>query len=798
MDTRQHFSQRIEPMNVIKSRAIPALAVIALISLCVAAPPPAQAAKKVTIAVVRDGPTEMNDIIDKIRPELDHLVGAAHDVTFDTSEQYDAQWDPGRIRSVIEAAMNNRSVDIVVGVGALVSTEAAKPDVRLTKPFVSASLLDGDIPRLEFADDRTLKDNLCLVVQSQRTDTEVAVVKRFVNPQRMHLVMSAEAVEFVPDIRQAIDSYGEQIGVEILIVPVSDDWTPAIEQIGADAELVFFERTPRLTRAERAAFVEALNGRSVPTFSGDGPEDLEIGMLATNRKDMTQSLVRRVALNLFQLITGSTTDDLPVVLIADAQLTINGRTAAEIGFALSFEARVLGTVLHPEALEADADTLDLRYVLTMADTGNVNLSISNQEVQTVLRSKQVNRSPLLPQLGVGANYISLDNNIVGSIFPERWARGNVGLSQMIFDDQLISDFRSAGREYEAAVFQNESNRLDVYLGAEAAYLLYVQTRLMYGIALNNLRLTEGNLEIARMRVQVGHSGRDEVFRWTAELNRQRTLVMDIESVMETQRIELNRILGVGLGKRWRPEPLYEDEDWFVTLREKLGFALETQAHFSLFTEATVELALANSPERQFLLMNLEAEGIQLGQRKRSFIVPRVFLDMNYNYNFWQSPDQPELGDHFYDFRVTAELPLFEGTRRVYDMQLSKSLIRELEYRLELADQLVEQRARQSMRQLQASLPNIDYSKLAAENARKNFDVVRDKYANGIVNITDLISAQTAAFVADQDALVALYTFLLDSADFQRAVSFFPQTKSQAERDEFANTVRAKMEAQETQ
>jgi outer membrane protein TolC len=676
--------------------------------------------------------------------------------------------------------------------------EAIKQDLRLTKPFVSATLLDGDMPKVEFGEDKTLKDNLSLSVQSQRTDTEVDVIKKLVSPTRAHVVVSQEIFASTPEGEAAYDAYSKEIGVELIPVLVSTDWKPVLDGLGPDVELLFFQHTPRLSRAERAAFVEAINERKIPTFSGDGPQDLEIGMLATNRPDMDQQLVRRVAINLFQLITGSSTDDLPVLLIADSQLTINGRTAAKIGFGLSFEAMVLGKVLHPEALELHADSLSLRDVLAMADTGNIDLSISNQEVVTTLRGKQVIRSPLFPQIGAGADYIGLDNNMVGTLFPDQWARANLNLSQMIFDDELISDFRSAGREYDAAMFQNESDRLDVYLGAEAAYLTYVQTRLLYGIAMRNLRLTEGNLEIAKMRVEVGHSGRDEVYRWTAELNKQRTFVMDIESVMETQRIELNRILGIDLGKRWRPEAMDESTDWFVLLTQGFGFALETQSNYDRFTEAAVEVALEQSPEIKFLQLNLEAEGIQLGQRKRSFIVPKVFLDMSYNYNFWQSPDVPELGDNFYDIRVVATLPLFQGTQRVYDMQLSKSLIIELERKLKLADQLVEQRTRNSLRQLQASHPNLGYSRVAADNARKNFDVVRDQYANGIVNITDLISAQTAAFTAEQDALVSLYTFLLDSADFQRAVSFFPIAKSPAEIEQFTNNLRARFQDQESQ
>lgn len=780
------------------SRATPSFVLIGVLAACVLATlNGAVAARKVTVAVVRDGPTEMNEIVGQIGPELEHLTGSDFEVTFDTSDEYDAGWDKGRVVQVVNRALRNRNVDIVVGIGWLVSQYAARPDVELNKPFVSATLIDGRLSGLEYGKDRKLKDNLSLVLQPQRTDAEVELAYRLIRPERVHVVLDQATYESIPGYDDLLSAYGRELGFGLVPVPVADDWNQALEALGSDVDVVFFDSTPRLPRSERAAFVEALNERNIPTFSGVGPRDLEIGMLATNRRDMTQALVRRVALNIFQLLTGYSTGDLPVMLVSDTRLVINGKTAAKIGFSLTFEARVLGTLLHPEALESMADSLAVRTALTMADTGNIDLSISRQEAQTTMRVKQVDRSPLLPQLGVGADYLGVDNAFVGTFLPDQWARANLRLSQMVFDDRLISQFRSAGREYEAATYRTASDRLDVFQFVLSAYLSYVRSRLLYGISLENLRLTEGNLEIAKMRVDVGHSGRDEVYRWTAELNRQRTGVMDLESLVEMRRIALNRALGVSLGKRWRPQLIDENSYWFELIQDEFAFALESQVNFDRFTDATVDIAMEYSPERKFLLSNMEAEQIRMGQRKRSFIVPKVFLDLSYNYNFWQSPDQPELGDNFYEVRVTAELPLFEGTRRVYDVKLSESLLRELDRRLLLTDQLVEQRTREALRQIQASLPNIEYSTLAAENARKNFDVVRDQYTNGIVNITDLISAQTASFSADQDALIALYNFLQDVVDFQRAMSFFTDTKNPAEIDQFVEQVRQRMNSQET-
>jgi outer membrane protein TolC len=94
--------------------------------------------------------------------------------------------------------------------------------------------------------------------------------------------------------------------------------------------------------------------------------------------------------------------------------------------------------------------------------------------------------------------------------------------------------------------------------------------------------------------------------------------------------------------------------------------------------------------------------------------------------------------------------------------------------------------------LEASFPNIKYSRDAAKNARLNFEVVRDKYANGIVNITDLLEAQTASLNAQLQAVSAMYNFLIDLTEFQRSLAFFKDAKSEEEIQTFLQTIQESM------
>jgi outer membrane protein TolC len=84
--------------------------------------------------------------------------------------------------------------------------------------------------------------------------------------------------------------------------------------------------------------------------------------------------------------------------------------------------------------------------------------------------------------------------------------------------------------------------------------------------------------------------------------------------------------------------------------------------------------------------------------------------------------------------------------------------------------------------MESSFPSIRFAQDAAENARRNFELVQDKYAQGLVNVTDLLEAQTVSFAADQNAVAATYVFLIDLLTFQRSISWFEYEHTQEERD----------------
>jgi outer membrane protein TolC len=186
---------------------------------------------------------------------------------------------------------------------------------------------------------------------------------------------------------------------------------------------------------------------------------------------------------------------------------------------------------------------------------------------------------------------------------------------------------------------------------------------------------------------------------------------------------------------------------------------------------------------RFLRRQVESRGLQLEQRKRRWWLPSFWADFSYDYEIARSPELPELDRGVYQVQVQGVYPLFEGGARSREIKRVDSEVRRLGHQLEQARQLVERRTRTSFELMRASFPIVKLNRMAAESARKNLVVVQDKYADGLVNVTDLISAQVEAFRATSAAAAANYVFLLDLLAYQRALSWFEATKTPDERTE---------------
>ena len=79
---------------------------------------------------------------------------------------------------------------------------------------------------------------------------------------------------------------------------------------------------------------------------------------------------------------------------------------------------------------------------------------------------------------------------------------------------------------------------------------------------------------------------------------------------------------------------------------------------------------------------------------------------------------------------------------------------------------------QAIYDLTESYPRIFLTREATENAKKNLEVISDKYSRGLIDIITLIDAQNEYFTQNLEAAIAKFDYLADMVNLQRAISWF--------------------------
>ena len=773
------------------TRIILTLAILATAAVPAGAAVPAK--ESIVVAVVRDGAPAGEDIVPAIEAELARHLPSGTTVEFKARSSFGGDWDPARVQAAVEAALEDPETHILLVTGLM--TTAAAGRMTPVKPVVSSFPQRADLFRLPYSEeDRSQGENLSFVVIPQRALQELETFRSLIPFETLHIALDPAELVAVEDLREQIAALEERLGATIEIAEIASDAGAFLSGVSQNVEALYVTQLPRLSESERSQLFEGLRERQIPSFSSVAHKDVDRGALMALSPDNSEQLVRRVALNLSRVIRGESTGDLPVFLTASTRLLINAETAVAIDYRPDRQTRMFAQFLHPDALEGRVESLVLGDAMRLAEEQNIALSIQDSLVESSEKDAAIARSVLLPQLYADVSHLETDAALgisSAGLVTDGATRGLVSLQQVIWDDRFRSNYKSAKRLAGSVAEDRESARLDVLADAGRAFFGLALAEALYEVQLDNLHLSQDNLELSRLREQVGYSGRDEVFRWEAVVADNRSLLFRSNQMVETTRIALNQILNVDQERRWRPEGIEVDPDVFHFLDGGLTSAFFQQGDRAGTHAVFTEIALENSPEASAVREVIAAQGMELKRARRAWFMPALYLGGSYATEI-EEGDMAIAGfeDDVATFTLNFSYPIAQGGLKGSEIAKAEIDAEALQRELRLVEQLVEQRTRTALGQVENSFPRVRLSLQAADAAGKNLVIVQDKYAEGIVNVTDLLSAQTERFAAEQLAQAAVYEFLTDLVGLQRAIGWFEEEKSAAQKAALADRILA--------
>jgi outer membrane protein TolC len=299
------------------------------------------------------------------------------------------------------------------------------------------------------------------------------------------------------------------------------------------------------------------------------------------------------------------------------------------------------------------------------------------------------------------------------------------------------------------------------------------------------------------------SGPGEVYRWESQLASNRKAVVDAQALRNTAEIVLNRLLHRPIEEHFLTLEEGLDDYLGIIDDERLQEYMGNKWSFRNFRDFAVGEALALAPELRALDAALAAQRRALTSAGRAFWLPSLALQGELTTTLDESgagadanlsslfPPQmasgvPSSDDVNWNVAISASLPLFSGGARFARRSRAGYELDQLTLQREALAERIEQRVRSALHIAGASRAAVGFSASAAEAARKNLELVADAYSRGVVSILDLLDAQNAALVADLQAANAVFQFLIDFMEVQRAAGKFYSLAPQEEVDEVFN------------
>ncbi|RMF60253.1 MAG: hypothetical protein D6743_15230, partial [Calditrichaeota bacterium] len=731
------------------------------------------------------------------------LTEEEFEVRFPREKQIVADWTATGVHTAVTELLNDPDVDIVLAMGVLASADACNRG-ELPKPVIAPFVIDAGLQGFPKKDGASGVRNLHYLSLPSRLVGDIRAFREIVPFRKVTLLMNTEVVKQIPGFVERTREALQEMGLELRLVPVGRSIDPILDLLTGDVEAVYIGTLLQLSSDDFDRLVQTLTARKIPSFSLMGVREVRRGVLATLSPDFFPRITRRIALNFQKILLGEKPETIPVSFAVGKRLTINMATARRIGVSPPFSVLTEADVIDEERTEVSR-RLDLRRVMAAAVAENLDLAAKRSEVAAGRQNINEARSAVLPHLGLSSLGLIVDKDRAEASFgnqAQRSLSGSLQFSQLLFSEPAWANVSIQKSLQRSRVAELERFRLDIAQRAATAYLQILRAKTFERVQKENLKRARSHLELARVREAIGYSRRSEVYRWESEIANDRKGVIRANANRNLAEIELNRLLHRPLEEAFLTQETDLNDPALLTSQQAFLVYFNDPLSFKTLREFMVQVGLKASPELHAFDSAIAAKERELRSATRRFWSPTVavqaeltglFAEGGAGTSGLQLPPslpiafpQPDNTNVNLGFRFS--IPLFEGGSRFAVRTRASEELNELHASRAALAERIEQRIRSALHVAGASKAAIALSRDAADAAKKNLNLVTDAYSRGAVDILDLLDAQNAALTADLAAANAVFDFLIDLFEVERAVGRLYFFASDEERRAFLNAL----------
>lgn len=729
-----------------------------------------------TIGVVMDSPSPH---FDKITESFSALLEPLSQDQYSLKLKYfkSPSLSHGAISQTLQAALKDQSVDALFTAG-LSSTHLA---MRLSaeqrsKPVIGGAIEFSDLSQSLISPDGTSRlSNFSFVMLPQRISSDLQTLASLSESKIIHaLVESNVIVSFGEELAKDVAILEEKLGTEIRIVSYEKGGS-ALNNLPPSAKAVYIPLLPSITQTERKKIFQTLARKRVIHVSMLGKGDVDDGAFAALAPDLQETLPKRLALNFHQVLQGINTKHLPVILQQADQLNINLATAQKIQWSPDYDTSLTANFFEQEEIVESNGVLHLEQAMKMATEKNLDISIAKAQWESSYADALTARAAFGTTASlVGESGYQRVNSPISLFTPKESSSLSLGVevNRLLYSNQLYRQIQALDEIVESSELNKESVTLDSVESTGHAFLDALLAEEIYKIQKRSVMLAQENLNLAKIRFEVGARDNTDALRWEASLASARSQLMQADSDRKNARLQLNVLLDVDPKTHWDlTEIMLTDEDAYF-IDNRLFDLIENKGDFQKFIHFCQELSVLRSPELKSFLHTLKAQGILLKERSTRYRNPQVQLSASATQVFQDSSLTRSGDQNEWVVGVGFSVPFLEWDLRKAEMSQIQAGVKELQAQEKQATYLIQQRAMSSCYNMAASHPGMRLSRKARIAAEKNFKAVQDQYSVGQANIVQLIDAQSSMLNQEQAEMAAQYGYLKDIVSLQRSLAWY--------------------------
>ncbi len=791
----QRNKKRVKASPIIPLLILPAIFLLTGISSTSAQQPVKYSSGHVAIAVVYDGPANINQGFQfYLAQEIKGLMAGQVTVDFLDTSQTTGNWSMENIRMINTRLLADTSVDLIIGMGILASHDLATRK-SLPKPVISGIIINYGLQQIPYLNGTSGIPNLSYIQLKPTLSNEFAELKKIVSFDNVAFVVSRDFIDILNPDHHPLTTFETPDKVKINLILGDTTADEILKVIPPEANAVYLDALFRLPHPEFIRLLDSLTARKLPSFGFD-QSLVEDGALASVNPRIIGRLSKRIALNIQQILLGQNASTLPVELLAGKGFFLNLGTFTKLELkVISWDLFTEATIVDLQKHDTSLQYISLPDVLTIALDSNQDLVAKKLEVLAGSKDINIARSALLPYLDINA--VGLLNDDQNYQSPQS-IDANASASQTIYSEPFWANLKIENSKQTAREEDLSSRKLDIGNQVAHAYLNILQNRNTLHLLINNLMISRSNLEVSHMKKETGSVGEDEVLRWEIEVSKSKKDVIAAFAAILQVSYQLLQLVHVKELTAYDLEEFRLEKSGLLVADSTFLKILDDPIRMNKLGNFLVQEGNENSPTiRQYEFL-IEAQKRYYKSARISRFIPTTSAFGNYTNRLYQAPTEIQGGipisyaPYAWSVGAKVEIPIFTGLKNNAIMQKARLSLAQLKCeQLSYAEKL-EFSIRSNLSALMSAYYDYKQMTIAEAAASKNIEIVNNGYLLGNKNLLDVLDAQQESLNSSLSVNIAYYGFLKNYFDLQQSLGRFDYSMSGQEKDDFMRRMEAFM------